>query len=828
MWTRYMWLICAASWALAVSSAPAAESSALEASRALVERVLPGRGSEFAIEIITAAEGGLDVYEVSGDQGRVTLRGNTPVSVASALRRYLADGGWGHFSRCGSRVDLPRPLPPPHSTVRVVSPFRIRFAYNFCTLSYTFAWSDPVEWQRELDLLALHGYNAALVIAGVEQSWSDTLTQFGYTDDEARAWLVWPSHQAWQQMSNMERFGGALPASVRRQRLGLGQRIVRRMRELGLEPVLPGYYGIVPTDFGTRHPGATVLGQGTWAGGFARPHMLAPADPLFARVADAFHAAQQKHFGPIRYWAADPFHEGGSTQGVDLAAAGRIIQEAFVRANPDAVWVIQSWGDNPRREILSGLDPEHTLVLDLGCERVENWRGKESFWGMPWLWSVIMNFGGNQGLDHRIETLSRTGPAAWSDPQRQRLAGLSVTPEGIDTLPWVWDFMADQNWMSKPGDWRAWIPGLLRARYGVADPAWVQAWTSMIGATGSSRTDQMPHNSIVCARPSLHPDLKARQWGTAQFHYPPEQVAEAWARLLSQPSAPADPYVYDVVDWGRQALGDYARVLHGRIRAAAEKRDAGAARAAGREMLELCDDLERLLATRREFLLGRWIRDARQWGVTPAEHAGAEWNARMLVTTWNDRPGELNGYSAREWAGLMGSFYRNRWAMFLADLVRALDEGKVFDEKATHDRIRSWEQEWTRRTDRFPAEPQGDALKISRALLEKYLPRIRAAAADPRPDLLRIEGKDVVGAWSYPAQGKTYSRVFRADGSCDLLENGALTPHFKDFRWTVQGRFVVVTRPDGSVCERHGLTDRDTMVFTVESWGPAKRQPASQ
>ena len=257
-----------AAFMLAALAAQADTPSAQDAALALIERCLPGRSAEFEIDIIPAAEEGRDVYEVSGNRGRVILRGNTPVSVASALRRYLADGGWGHVSRCGSRIGLPRPLPPPKTSVRVVSPFSLRFAYNFCTLSYTFAWSDIEDWERELDQLALHGYNAALVLAGVEQAWVDTLMQFGYTEAEAREWLVWPSHQAWQQMSNLERFGGTLPPSILRRRLETGQFIVRRMRELGIEPVLAGYYGIVPTDFGQRHPEAAVLGQGGWAGGF--------------------------------------------------------------------------------------------------------------------------------------------------------------------------------------------------------------------------------------------------------------------------------------------------------------------------------------------------------------------------------------------------------------------------------------------------------------------------------------------------------------------------------------------------------------------------------
>ncbi len=713
---------------LTVGGTSFADDPALTASRALLERVAPGRGGEFVVEIVPPAEGGRDVYELAVREGRPVLRGNSAVSVASALNRYLADGGWGSFSRCGDRLALPKPAPPPAQTVRVVSPFTFRYAYNFCTLSYTFAWADEEGWARELDQLALHGCNAALVIAGVEQSWVDTLTRFGYSDEEARDWLVWPSHQAWQQMSNLERFGGRPPASVVAQRLRLGQFIVRRMRELGMQPVLPGYYGIVPTDFGARHPEAKVHDQGGWAGGFHRPAMLDPLDPLYAKVADAFFAAQQRRFGATRFWAADPFHEGGQTAGMDMAAAGRAMAAAMARANPDYVWVMQAWGGNPRRAIVEALDRDRVLVLDLGCERVENWRSTGAFYGAPWAWSVIMNFGGNSGFDCRIEALAVTLPKAFADPAHGRMIGTSIAPEGIDATPWIWDLAGELNWRPEPVDWRAWGAGYLRKRYGAAPPELRQAWVRMMEAVGSSPVDQMPHSTILCARPSLDANLRAREWGTTQFRYPPEALLGAWQALLgaAEAAGASDAYLYDVVDLGRQVLGDYARVLHGRIVAAAKEKDAAALRAAGGELLALADDLDALLATRREFLLGRWLAAARRWGATDAERAGAEWNARLLVTTWGDSASNLNDYSAREWSGLMRTFYKHRWAMFLDDLAQALVQGRPFDEGASRRRIAEWEKTWTRQTDgtSYAAVPQGDARHIARALCAKYGPRI--------------------------------------------------------------------------------------------------------
>ena len=72
------------------------------------------------------------------------------------------------------------------------------------------------------------------------------------------------------------------------------------------------------------------------------------------------------------FYAIDPFHEGGSTQGVNLDAAGKAIMKAMKKTNPDAVWVAQAWQDNPRTSMIEHLEAGDLLVLDLHSECVRN------------------------------------------------------------------------------------------------------------------------------------------------------------------------------------------------------------------------------------------------------------------------------------------------------------------------------------------------------------------------------------------------------------------------------------------------------------------------
>ena len=62
--------------------------SPVEVAYALIERVTPGYGDQFVLELISAQEEE-DVYEISSKDGKVVLRGNNPVALATAFNQYF-------------------------------------------------------------------------------------------------------------------------------------------------------------------------------------------------------------------------------------------------------------------------------------------------------------------------------------------------------------------------------------------------------------------------------------------------------------------------------------------------------------------------------------------------------------------------------------------------------------------------------------------------------------------------------------------------------------------------------------------------------------------
>ena len=182
------------------------------------------------------------------------------------------------------------------------------------------------------------------------------------------------------------------------------------MRELGIEPVFPGYAGMVPRNIGEKL-GYRIADPGRWCG-FPRPAFLSSEDEHFESFAAMYYEELEKLYGKAKYYSMDPFHEGGNTEGVDLAKTGNAIMKAMKKANPDAVWIIQAWQANPREAMIGALDSGDLLVLDLYSEKRPQWGDPSSMWYREkgfgkhdWLYCMLLNFGANVGLHGRMEQL---------------------------------------------------------------------------------------------------------------------------------------------------------------------------------------------------------------------------------------------------------------------------------------------------------------------------------------------------------------------------------------------------------------------------------------
>lgn len=69
-------------------------------------------------------------------------------------------------------------------------------------------------------------------------------------------------------------------------------------------------------------------------------------------------------------------------------------------------------------------------------------------------------------------------------------------------------------------------------------------------------------------------------------------------------------------------------------------------------MTQLLKDLDALLGTNVNYLLGRWLQRAQNLSTTPTEAANYRFNALNQITLWGPE-GEINDYAAKHWSGLV-------------------------------------------------------------------------------------------------------------------------------------------------------------------------------
>src|SRR5687768_7449541 len=168
---------------------------------AFVQRIVKDRSADFIIEAIPQ-QNGKDVFELESRKGKIVLRGNNGLSVASALNYYLQQYCNCHISWNGVNMHLPATLPVVAKKVHKATPYKYRYYLNYCTFQYSMAWWDWDRWQQEIDWMALNGINMPLALTGEESIWQQVYKKMGFTDNELAGFFTGPAYFSWLWMGN--------------------------------------------------------------------------------------------------------------------------------------------------------------------------------------------------------------------------------------------------------------------------------------------------------------------------------------------------------------------------------------------------------------------------------------------------------------------------------------------------------------------------------------------------------------------------------------------------------------------------------------------------
>lgn len=687
----------------------------------------------------------------AGKNNPIIIRGNSWVNIAVGINWYLKHHAGIHISWNNMNVKLPAVLPIVKQKERHETDLKLRYNFNYCTFSYTMAFWDWNRWQKEIDWMALHGINMPLAAVGTESVWRNMLLKLGYSEEEVGKFIAGPAFLAWWEMNNLEGWGGPLPLSWYKQQEALQKKILARMKEMGMKPVLPGYCGMVPHD-AKQKLGLNVTDAGRW-NSYQRPANLSPTDSRFAEIADLYYKELTRLYGKSDYYSMDPFHESGNDAAVDYGKAGEALMSAMKRANPHAIWVVQGWNENPRPQMIANLKVGDLFVLDLFSESRQNFKDfctgentsgtgkkdfstskKEGIYGKhQWLFCLLENFGGNVGLHGRMDQLLNNFYLATGkkDTPKQEnsslltlhssLKGWGFTMEGSENNPVMFELMSELPWRAEKITKEDWIREYCYARYGVHDATIEKAWILLaqsIYNCPKGNIQQGTHESIFCARPSLN-SYQVSTWSLMSNYYDPEDTRQAAILLTSvaEKYRGNNNFEYDLVDICRQALADQGRKQYLKTMADYKSFSRQEFKKDSDRFLKMILLQDKLLGTRQEFRLGHWIEEARNLGKTVEEKDLYEWNARVQITTWGNRicadNGGLHDYGHKEWQGLLKDFYYLRWSTFMKSLASqlSLQNTPQID----------WyglEEPWTLQKSPYSSKAEGSPIDVAKEVID--------------------------------------------------------------------------------------------------------------
>ena len=704
--------------AFAASSAWAADDNP-QVVRDLLNRIGgTGAADRFVTQVDESLKKGTsETFTISSSDGKPFVKGSSVLAVTTGINWYLnhtahINLAWNNLTT--DLVNATLPLPEKDETHRCSAPYR--YYLNYCTFSYSMSTWTWERWQQEIDWMALHGINMPLQIVGLDVVWHNLLTKrLGYTDAEANNFIAGPCFQAWWGMNNLQGWGGPNPSWWYTRQEKLCKDILSRERELGMTPVLPGYAGMVPSDIASK--GYAANNQGNWCS-FVRPYILDPNSDAFSTISALYYKELKEVMDTSVYYSMDPFHEGANTSGIDVPSAYKKIAQAMTTAQPSGKWVIQFWQwSSEQYNVLSQVDKGKLIVLDLYSDAHTHF---SEYNGHDAVYCMLPNFGGRTGLFGR---LSKVITSYFTEKNsNSNVKGIGATPEAIEQVPVLYDALFELPWRSSVPKPATWLADYTVSRYGADNAAAKTAWEKLRNSALACPTSlQGPQEAVLCARPALTVN-SVSSWGGTSIFYDLQDVREAAFQLYSANSElKGVNYDYDLTDFTRQALTDYANELLKAINTAHSQGKTADYQRLRDAYLQLMLDLDELLSTNRNFMLGRWTTMARgiadeASGTTESDRQWLELdNARTLISTWGGRDasedGGLRDYSYREWAGMLRDYYYDRWKKFFD----ALDNGTSTPDWFEHD----WN--WAHNTSlTYSDEPSGNTVEVASRLLPKY------------------------------------------------------------------------------------------------------------
>lgn len=716
---RYLFLVI-----LLINTVTFAQTKDEQSAKALVARIAPSFSDKIDFKQVFSSE---DFYQLTRENNKLIIIANDANSMAVGLNDFLKNDCHVSVSwYLNDKIELPKKFPVIRTTGRITARVKNRFFLNYCTFGYTMTWWKWQDWEHFIDWMALNGVNLPLAITGQEKVWLNVWKKFGLSEEEIRSYFTGPAYLPWHRMANIDHWEGPLPMSWINGQADLQKQIVEREREFNMKPVLPAFAGHVPYAIKEKYPNSKIISLGEW-GDFRekyQSYFLDSFDPLFKQIQEEFLKEQTRLFGTDHIYGTDPFNEvtPPSWEPEYLANVSKNIYESIKDVDSNAQWLQMTWiffisqkewTDERIKAYLRAVPQDKMILLDYFCDNTEIWKRTDSFYGQPYIWCYLGNFGGNstidgnfKDIDKKIENvLNNGGKNFW---------GLGATLEGFGNNRAMFEFVLEKAWKNiSPADF---VKTYAIASGGKNDKKLEKAWNILADSIYNNFSDT-GHGDLTNSKPTFEGNYS---WTVRQdIRYNNKELLKVW-ELMLQSNARTDVFYDDLATVTRQVLGNYFPVLRDNFTKAYKEKNVRKMTVTGNKMTELINDIDEILASNKNMLVGKWINDAKNMTSEDSEKSYYEADARRIITVWGEKGTGLNDYANRSIAGLMKDYYGKRWQIFIDEAIQAVKDGKELDEKKMINDVNQFGWYWTNQDNYYSPKSIGNTFKISKKLYQKY------------------------------------------------------------------------------------------------------------
>lgn len=622
----------------------------------LIKRNTPRIADQFVLKTIDS-DNGYDCYEIYSEDKKVVLAGNSPLSQAMAYYDYL--GRYHGVVITSGDYDISTissaPLPEGKINRTIKRKIRAMTSYEAFSLSGNFRGFD--RWEKEIDFMAMHGFNRALQPVGFDGVLFRTLTDIGMPENFCLEFSSGPAFLMNQLTGNIAGTNSVNSKEYLERKITVGKLISDRERSLGIEPIFPAAIPSVPFSLRKKYIKMDIFKAPMWYN-FPPIFFIRPKNAFFSVFNKKFLTVQREALGETHSYIFEGVYESDKKgYNSHLADLGKALEEMLNEFDKDAVCYLHTSSINA--DFFKSCSGDKYIFLD-DCKMSKN---SDILSDKKYIPEVSGNRYGRTGIYGNVQKLC-------DNPFANSELGGALAFDTFDVNPVYCAAALKAITAADSFERDDFIRDFCTKRY--KTDSFSDDIISLIDLCSSDECT----GSIICARPCTNVKHTA-PYDTMERSYDFHKLYPIAQRIINSEDKKIDAMRADIQSIVRQFLSDLAYPVYIKATEFFREKNVRNFEQASNLFLEICEDIDRLLRTREETNFCTKYVEAQELGSSQEEKESLQINFLLLHTIWGPFDHSILYDTVwNEWGGLVKDYYEARWHMYYRSLAAYFDNPK--------------------------------------------------------------------------------------------------------------------------------------------------------